>query len=94
MTSAPTSTSANRCRLRLRHFGFPVSRGRLARDRHHLARWYDRFRRRPSMRATEPSETPFDSEDLHSDNPGSAPLPAKQASVLRRGTPVLKEASS
>lgn len=29
----------------------------------HLARWYDRFRRRPSMRETEPLETPFDSED-------------------------------
>jgi glutathione S-transferase len=28
-----------------------------------LARWYDRFRRRPSMRETEPQETPFDAED-------------------------------
>ena len=31
-----------------------------------LARWYDRFRRRPSMRATEPGETPFDSDDARS----------------------------
>jgi glutathione S-transferase len=30
-----------------------------------LARWYDRFRRRPSMRETEPGETPFDSDDAH-----------------------------
>jgi len=30
-----------------------------------LARWYERFRRRPSMRATEPGETPFDSDDTH-----------------------------
>jgi glutathione S-transferase len=29
-----------------------------------LARWYDRFRRRPSMRETEPLETPFDAEDV------------------------------
>ena len=30
-----------------------------------LARWYEQFRRRPSMRATEPGETPFDSDDPH-----------------------------
>jgi glutathione S-transferase len=31
-----------------------------------LARWYDRFRRRWSMRETEPGETPFDSDNPHS----------------------------
>lgn len=30
-----------------------------------LARWYDRFRRRSSMRETEPGETPYDSDDAH-----------------------------
>jgi glutathione S-transferase len=30
-----------------------------------LARWYDRFRRRASMRETEPGETPFGSDDAH-----------------------------
>ena len=30
-----------------------------------LARWYEKFRRRASMRATEPGETPFDSDDTH-----------------------------
>ena len=31
----------------------------------HLARWYERFRRRPSMRETEPGETPFDADEIH-----------------------------
>ena len=30
-----------------------------------LARWYEKFRKRPAMRATEPGETPFDSDDSH-----------------------------
>jgi glutathione S-transferase len=31
-----------------------------------LARWYDRFRQRPSMRATEPQETPTEPDLAHS----------------------------
>jgi len=80
------------CACAISDFRFPEDDWRAIAP--HLARWYDRFRRRPSMRATEPSETPFDSENLHSNKPESAQSPAKQASVVRRGTPVLKEASS
>jgi glutathione S-transferase len=80
------------CACAISDFRFPEDDWRAIAP--NLARWYDRFRRRPSMRATEPSETPFDSEELHSNKSETAASPARQASVLRRGTAVLKEASS
>jgi glutathione S-transferase len=51
------------CACGLSDFRFPEDDWRAIAP--NLARWYERFRRRPSMRATEPGETPFDSDDTH-----------------------------
>jgi glutathione S-transferase len=51
------------CACGLSDFRFPEDDWRAVAP--NLARWYDRFRRRPSMRETEPGETPFDSDDPH-----------------------------
>ena len=42
-----------------------------------IARWYDKFRRRPSMASTEPLETPFGSDD----DRVQAPAPRRAASA-------------
>ena len=49
------------CACNVQDFRFPEDDWRSIAPK--VARWYDRFRMRPSMRQTEPLETPFDEED-------------------------------
>jgi glutathione S-transferase len=51
------------CACGLSDFRFPEDDWRAIAP--NLARWYDRFRMRPSMRETEPGETPFGSDNMH-----------------------------
>jgi hypothetical protein len=63
-TSAPTSISVRSARdaCGVSDARFPEDDWRAT--ARNLARWYERFRGRPSMRATKPGETPFDSFKL------------------------------
>lgn len=67
------------CACAISDFRFPEDDWRAIAP--NLARWYDTFRRRPSMRQTEPAETPFDSEHAHSNRAASSSRSRKPASV-------------